>query len=98
MTYSKKLQSCNNRNYIFPFCRLGDERLFQVIGKLASLQKGVDQTRRERLTSAIYSRLKKRKTLFLKKLTYILLQNIKEIKGGPFRGNNIKKSLSMTKN
>ena len=45
-----------------------------------------NETRRERLKSALYLRLRKRKTLFLKKLTYILLQNIKEIEGGPFEG------------
>ena len=67
-------------------------------------------TRRERLKSALYLRLKKRKNFFLKKLkfeffsfrkcrivpknvkggtlwallTYILLQNIKKLKGGLF--------------
>ena len=56
------------------------------------------ETRRERLKSAPYLRLKKRKTFFWKKLkflkggggtlldllTYIPLQNIKKLEGGPF--------------
>ena len=55
------------------------------------------KTRRERLKSALYLRLRKRKTLFLKKTNIHSVANYqisKKLKGGPFGGNKYFKRVS----
>ena len=66
----------------------------QTEQKFRRFESVLKKTRRERLKSAQYLRLRKRRTLFLKKLTYILLQISKKLKGDPLEEKKIFKKVS----